>query len=246
MYRTIFACLIAAAVFSDARAAEAAKPAEEGFVPLFDGKTLEGWEAKGGKAKYRAEDGAIVGQTVPNTPNSFLCTNKAYGDFILEYEFKCDDALNSGVQIRSGCFDAEKSYESEGKKTKVPAGRVHGYQVEIDPNAPNRMWTGGIYDEGRRGWLFPGLRGGEAAKFTEQGKKLYKKGEWNKVRVEAKGPAIVVWLNGELRTDMRDDMTPSGLIGLQVHGVGDRKDPLEVRWRDIRIKVIGEPPAKKS
>lgn len=212
--------------------------AEDGFVPLFDGKTLEGWEPKGGKAKYRAEDGAIVGQTVPNTENSFLCTTKPYADFVLEYEFKCDDALNSGVQIRSNAYDAKKDYESEGKKVSVAAGRVHGYQVEIDPNAPNRMWTGGIYDEGRRGWLFPGSRGGDAAKFTEQGKRLYKKGEWNKVRVEASGPSIKVWLNGELRTEMKDEMTPSGFIALQVHGVGNRKDPLEVRWRNLRIKVL--------
>ena len=103
------------------------------------------------------------------------------------------------------------------------------------------MWTGGIHDEGRRGWLFPGIRGGDAAKFTEQGKRLYRKGEWNRVRVEAKGPVIKVWLNGEARTEMKDDMTPSGFIALQVHGVA-----LEVRWRGLRIKTPGEAPAPKD
>ena len=112
---------------------------DEGFIPLFDGKTLEGWEAKGGKAKYRAEDGAIVGQTQPNTDNSFLCTTKEFSDFVLEYEFKCDDALNSGVQVRSAAYPEEKTYPWKGKAIKVPAKRVHGYQVEIDPNAPDRV-----------------------------------------------------------------------------------------------------------
>jgi hypothetical protein len=222
-------------------AGEVAAPpgSEEGFVALFDGKTLEGWEQKGGKAKYRVEEGAIVGETVPNTANSFLCTTKDYADFVLEYEFLCDDALNSGVQIRSSAYDAPKAYEADGKKTNVPAGRVHGYQVEIDPNNPNRMWTAGIYDEGRRGWLYPGQRGGDPAKFSEQGKRLYKKGEWNKVRVEAVGPSIRTWLNGELRVDMKDDMTPSGFVALQVHGVGGRQDPIQVRWRGLRIKALG-------
>lgn len=230
-----------AAPAASGQPAASAHPAAsgEGFVPLFDGKTLEGWEAKGGKAKYRVEDGAIVGETVPNTGNSFLSTTKAYADFILEYEFLCDDALNSGVQIRSSAYDEPKTYEADGKTTNVPAGRVHGYQVEIDPNSPNRMWTSGIYDEGRRGWLYPGQRGGDPAAFSEQGKRLYRKGEWNRVRVEAVGPRIKTWLNGDLRVDMTDDMTPSGFVALQVHGVGGREDPLRVRWRDIRIQVLG-------
>ena len=96
--------------------------AQDGFVPLFDGKSLDGWEQRGGVAQYRVVDGAIVGETVPKTPNSFLCTKKHYGDFVLEYEFKVDEALNSGVQIRSQSMPAERG------------GRVYGYQVEIDPD----------------------------------------------------------------------------------------------------------------
>jgi hypothetical protein len=195
-------------------------------VPLMDGKTLNGWEQKGGEATYAAEDGVIVGRTVPNTPNSFLCTKKHFSDFILEYEFKCDDRLNSGVQIRSNSLPEYKN------------GQVHGYQVEIDPNKPERMWAGGIYDEGRRGWLYPGAGGGDAEKFSAQGMRIYKKDAWNQVRVEAIGTAIKTWLNGEQRADLEDDMTRSGFIGLQVHGVGKRKDPLEVRWRKLRIQEV--------
>ena len=106
---------------------------------LFDGKTLQGWVQRGGKAHYSVKDGAIVGSTVLNTPNSFLCTEKTYGNFILELDFKVDPELNSGVQIRS---ESLPDYHN---------GVVHGYQVEIDPSS--RAWTGGIYDESRRGWL---------------------------------------------------------------------------------------------
>jgi len=188
-----------------------------GFVPLFDGKTLDGWKQLGGKADYKAEDGQIVGSSVPNTSNSFLCTEKHYADFILEYEFKVDPSLNSGVQVRSNSMADYKN------------GRVHGYQVEIDPSP--RAWTAGIYDEGRRGWL------NNLAK-NEPARKAFKQNEWNKVRVEAIGDSIKTWLNDVPAADLKDSMTASGFIGLQVHGVGKRTEPLEVRWRNLRIKEI--------
>src|SRR3954453_20820929 len=75
--------------------------ADDGFTNLFDGKTLAGWEQHSGKAEYRVEDGTIVGKTVVNTGNSFLCTKKKYGDFVLEFEFKVAPGMNSGVQFRS-------------------------------------------------------------------------------------------------------------------------------------------------
>ncbi len=221
-------------------------PDRDGFALLFDGKSLDGWEQKGGKAAYRVEDGTIVGQTVPNTPNSFLCTRRTYGDFVLEYEFRCDDALNSGVQIRSQAHAVQTTYDVDGKKVSVPAGRVHGYQVEIDPNQPERAWVGGVYDEGRRGWLYPGTHGGDARKFSEQGQRLYRKGEWNQVRVEASGPSIKTWLNGELRADLKCDLTPHGFVALQVHGVGARAEPLLVRWRNLRIRETGGETGGKS
>src|SRR5262245_31979195 len=136
-------CFLAAA----SRAAD-----EEGFKPLFDGKTLSGWKQHGGAAKYRVENGEIVGQCVPNTQNSFLCTEKDYGDFILEIEWKVSPKLNSGIQIRSQVFEKETEIEFEGKKRKLPADRVHGYQVEIDPDVERgRLFSGAIYDEARRG-----------------------------------------------------------------------------------------------
>ncbi len=197
--------------------------------PLFDGKTLEGWKQRGGAAKYRVENGEIVGTSVPKTGNSFLCTTRDYGDFILELEFKVDPKLNSGVQIRSHCFDKPTEFTQEGKKHTIAAGRVHGYQVEIDPL--ERAWTGGIYDEGRRGWLND-LKDNEAAR------QAFRQNEWNKFRIECRGDSIKTWLNGVPAADLKDDMTPKGFIALQVHGVGDSADPREVRWRGIRIQEI--------
>lgn len=205
------------------RAEDAAK------VPLFDGKTLNGWTQKGGKAKYRVEDETIIGTSVPKTGNSFLCTDKNYSDFILELEFKVNPALNSGVQIRSECFDKPKVALRNGVPHPIPPGRVHGYQVEIDPS--DRAWTGGVYDEGRRGWLND-LKNNEAAR------KAFRQNEWNKFRVECRGDSIKTWLNDVPAADLKDDMTPTGFIALQVHGVGDKKDPLEVRWRNITIQEL--------
>jgi hypothetical protein len=211
---------------------------EKGFVSLFNGKDLKGWVQRGGEAKYAVEDGVIIGTTVPKTPNSFLCTEKDYGDFILTYEFNVHPQLNSGVQIRSQSFDEAKEIEIGGKTKKIPAGRVHGYQVEIDANKLSRSWMSGIYDEARRGWLFPGSKGGDAKKFTEQGQRLYKPEQWNSVRVECRGDSIKTWLNGELRADFKDDLTPSGFIGLQVHGVGNNQTPMFAKWRNLKIKSL--------
>ncbi len=197
-----------------------AADAEKGFLPLFDGKTLDGWKQHGGKARYAVEDGAIVGTSAPNTPNSFLCTENTYGDFILELEFRGDSALNSGVQIRSE-VDAND--------------RVFGYQVEIDPSA--RAWSGGIYDEGRRGWL-------NDLKKNEPARKAFKRDEWNKFRVEAKGDSIKTWINGVAAADLNDSKTPRGFIGLQVHGVGKKTEPLHVRFRNLRIKELEPNPSK--
>jgi hypothetical protein len=205
------------------------QPSGSGWANLFNGKDLDGWVQRGGKAVYRAEDGQIVGQSGPGTSNSFLCTQKNYADFVLELEFKVDPSLNSGVQIRSECFNEPKVIEPNGKKIKIPAGRVHGYQVEIDPSS--RAWTGGIYDEGRRGWL-------QDLKNNEPARKAFKQGQWNKVRIECRGDSIKTWLNGVPGADLKDSMTPSGFIALQVHAVGKREQPLEVRFRNLHIKEL--------
>jgi hypothetical protein len=209
--------------------ADKADKADKDWVSLFNGKDLDGWVPRGGKAKYCAVDGQIVGSTVANTGNSFLCTKRDYADFVLELEFKVQSPLNSGVQIRSQCFDEDRTVELGGKKINIPAGRVHGYQVEIDPS--ERAWTGGLYDEGRRGWLND-LKSNEAAR------KAFQADAWNRFRIECKGDSIKTWLNGIPAADLKDAVTPSGFIGLQVHGVGQREDPLEVRFRNLRIKEL--------
>ena len=200
---------------------------ERAWTDLFDGTTLNGWEQKGGAAKYAVEDGVLVGTSVPNTDNSFLCTAEEYGDFVLEFEFFGHPALNSGVQIRS---ESRPDYKN---------GRVHGYQCELEDEGKERDWFCGIYDEGRRGWLLPKDKDSdEARQFGEAGKRLWRNGEWNHVRIEARGDHIQTWLNGELRADLRDTMTPRGFIALQVHGVGGRQEPMSVKWRNIRIQVL--------
>jgi sugar lactone lactonase YvrE len=187
------------------------------WTPLFDGKSLDGWVQRGGKAKYSVEDGCIVGTTVPNTPNSFLCTEKNYSDFVLEVEFKVHPELNSGIQIRSNTLPDYKD------------GRVHGYQCEIDP--ADRAWTGGIYDESRRGWL-------DSHVDNTNARYAFRPGQWNQFRIQCIGASIRTWLNGVPAADLRDDMTATGFIALQVHGVGGRQDPIDVRWRNIRIFEI--------
>lgn len=204
---------------------------DDGFKPIFDGKTLEGWVREGGKADYKVEDGAVVGTAVAKTPNSFLCTRKQYGDFVLELEFKVDPSLNSGVQIRSHVYEKDTTVEIRGKKREKKAGTVYGYQVEIDPS--KRAYTGGVYDEARRGWLND-LKDNEAAR------KAFRQGKWNKFRIICKGDSIKTWVNGVPAADLKDSMTPRGFIALQVHGVGKRKDRVgkQVRWRNIRLKEI--------
>jgi len=206
--------------------------AADGWVNLFNGKDLKAWVQYGGRAVYRAEDGQIVGSSVPNTTNSFLCTKKHYADFILDLEFKPSRELNSGVQLRSHVYDEEKTYNLDGKTIRVDAGRVHGYQVEIEETKNNRKWTDGIYDEGRRGRYLYDLTKNEPAR------NAVKPDDWNKLHVECKGESIKTWLNEIPAADLKDAVTPSGFIGLQVHAVGARTDPFEVRFRNLRIKEL--------
>ena len=184
---------------------------------------------KGGQAKYSVQNGEIVGTSQPNTPNSFLCTTREFTNFILELEFNVAPGLNSGVQIRSHAYDHPTSVEWKGKTYKVPAGRVHGYQIEIDPSP--RAWTGGLYEEGRRGW-FQNLTNNPTAQ------KAFRQNDWNKFHIEANGDHITSSINGVPATDYHDAMDPAGFIALQVHGVGKRTNDLDVRFRNIRIKEL--------
>jgi hypothetical protein len=190
---------------------------KEKWTSLFDGKTLKGWKQLNGKAKYTVENGEIVGSTVANTPNSFLCTEQDYGDFIFELDLKVDDAMNSGVQFRSL------------SKPDYQDGRVHGYQMEVDPT--DRAWSGGIYDEARREWLY-------IPNINPEGKKAFKKGDWNRYRIEAIGSTIRTFINGIPVSYLVDDMTAKGLIALQVHGIyADMKEGMKIRWKNIRIQT---------
>ncbi len=188
----------------------------QSFTPLFNGKNLRGWTQRGGKATYKVKDGTIVGYSKTNTDNSFLCTKQDYSDFILEFDFLVDDALNSGVQLRS---HSTKDYQN---------GRVHGYQFEIDPSP--RAWSGGIYDEARRGWLYPMIKNVPA-------QTAFKNNEWNHARVEAIGQRIRTWVNGIACVDLIDDADASGFIALQVHSIGrdTSKEGKTIAWRNIRI-----------
>jgi hypothetical protein len=217
--------------------------AQDGWVDLFNGKNLDGWVEHSGKAKYTVEDGVLTGESVSGTGNSFLCTTQTFGNFELELEYKCDPLLNSGVQIRSEVFPDAAAATINGKEFKFAPDRIHGYQCEIDMDvARGRMWSGGIYDEARRGWLFPadGEKGQQGAAFSEQGRAVSKNGEWNKLYIVANGPTIQTWLNGVKRTEICDNVTPRGVIGLQVHGVGadTNKVGLKISFRNLRIHEL--------
>lgn len=193
------------------------KESDNGWVMLFNGEDLSGWEQVNGTAPYEVVDGTIVGTTVTDSPNSFLATENKYGDFILEFDFMLNNDINSGVQFRSISDPAIKD------------GRVHGYQFEFDPS--ERNWTGGIYDEQRRMWLYP-------LSLNPNGQAALKKGEWNKARIECIGNSIRTWLNDVPVASLEDDMTPEGIIALQVHSIGDAADAgKEVKWKNIRIKT---------
>jgi hypothetical protein len=209
----ILAAILGLAILLSAQ--ETAKPND--WVDLFDGKTLKGWTLLNGTAKYDIEGDTIVGTTVKGSPNSFLCTDRFYGDFELQFETKLlDNQLNSGVQIRS------HSYPTYRKN------RVHGYQVEVSTNGN----AGFIYDEARRRWLSKDRK--DKAK-----RAAFKRGEWNRYRVVCKGSSIRTWINDILIADLDDSLTASGFISLQVHSVGG--DPKwRVAWRNIRLREIGD------
>lgn len=194
------------------------------WTSLFNGKDLTGWKEINGTAPFKVEGDAIVGTTVAGSPNSFLATEQTYGDFIFECEVKQEVApTNSGIMFRAL------------SKPDYMKGRVHGYQMEIDPSA--RAWTGGIYDEARRGWFFPG-------DLNPATQKAYVYGEWNRVRIEAIGNTLRTWINGLPVAHVVDGMTPSGFIALQVHSVKDANaNGRRILWRNLRIQTTNLKPS---
>ncbi len=191
--------------------------AEPQWVSLFNGKNLNNWKVVYGKATYKVVDGAIVGYVTTKSPdNTFLSPKGEYGDFILEFDFKVDDArLNSGVQFRSIC------------DKKIKNGVMFGYQFEIDP--AKRAWTGGVYDEKRSLWLYP-------LSMNPAAQSAFKIGAWNKGRIEAIGNSIRTWVNEVPCADLIDNQTLSGIFGLQVHATKDAElEGKTISWKDIRI-----------
>jgi hypothetical protein len=192
----------------------------EGWVKLFNGKDIEGFKPRGGTATYRVEDGAIVGKTAEGSPNTFLFTPKEYGDFELKFEVKVDNALNSGVQIRS---KAKKAGKGE---------LVYGPQVEIATNGT----AGYIYGEALgTGWLTR-----QEGKDGPKGHKHFKNDQWNQYKVRAVGDRIQTWVNGEQVADYVDTKTKmrKGHIGFQVHSIGKGQGPYEVRWKNIYVREL--------
>ncbi len=194
------------------------------WAPLFNGRDLAGWKVVNGTAPFTVEGDAIVGTTVARSPNSFLATERIYGDFIFECDVKQEVApTNSGIMFRAL------------SRPEVMSGRVHGYQLEIDPAA--RAWTGGIYDEARGGWFYPG-------DLNPAAKSAYRYGEWNRLRIEAIGRSLRTWVNGIAVSHVVDAQTAEGFIALQVHSVsGDEAAGRRILWRNLYIQTTGLRPS---
>ena len=203
------------------------------MTPIFDVKTLDGWTQLNGTADYRVEKGAIIGKTKEGSPNSFLCSDKLYGDFELQFQVKLiNNELNSGVQIRSQCKELTNKEKARGDKF----GRVNGPQVEIEATKENGAESGYVYGEALGGWMTP--------KSDLTPHKHFKNGEWNQYRIIAKGPRIQTWVNGNQVSNLTDKEKhkshPKGFIGLQVHSIKKGSGPYEVAWKNIKIKELGK------
>ena len=206
-----------------------AQPPQIGWQDLFNGKDLKGWTRLGGKAEYTVENGIIVGRTVVNSRNTFLVTEKEYGDFILEADVWVEDEEgNAGIQTRSH-FNPD-AFNGEG--------RVYGRQCEIDPTP--RRWTGGIYDEGRRDWLYP-------MQLNPAAQNAYKKGEYNHYKVECIGNEMKTWVNGIATAYVVDTLDEKGFIGLQVHAINSADHAgKKVCFKNVRIKTTDLTPTPFS
>ncbi len=191
---------------------------------LFNGKDLTGFKQLEGNAKYQVKGEEIIGTTVFGEKNSFLATDNPYGDFILELDLKLSGNMNSGIQFRS-----EVTHETNILGNPTEGEVVYGYQMEIDPSA--RAWSGGIYDESRRGWLY-------SLEYNTAAKKAFKPTDWNHYRIECIGNTMRTWVNGIPCAYLIDDKTASGFIALQVHSIEKKEDAgKEIHWKNIRIQT---------
>lgn len=192
----------------------------DGWTNLIIDNSMSGWTRVAGEADFTVEDGVIMGTAVANTPNTFLISDQQYDDFILELDIKVEhESSNSGVMVRG-------QYDPEGKEGQ---GRVYGYQAELDPL--ERAWSAGIYDEARRGWLYP-------LTLNPDARSAFKANEYNHYRIEAIGNEIKTWLNGKEVAYLIDDTDAKGMIGLQVHSIKNPEDAGHITYfKNIRIKT---------
>ena len=197
--------------FTWVQAEDPPKPDKDGFVPLFDGRSLNGWE--GNLEYWKVRDGMIVGDSPGIKHNEFLCTKQVFGDFELRATFRIigDESKNSGIQFRS---------------KRVPNNtEVSGYQADI-----GQGYWGCLYDESRRNKVLVQAPADELAK-------VVKKDDWNTYVIRCEGPRITLTLGGLKTVDYTepdDSIARSGVIGLQIHG----GKALEAQFKDIRIKPL--------
>lgn len=187
---------------------------DEGFEDLFNRKDLTGWASPYDWGEVKVVDEEIL---LKANKKFFLLCDKVFADFIFEGEVLMPDAeSNSGFMFRCA---AERN-------------NVWGYQAEVDPSP--RGWSGGLYDEARRGWLHPAKGDATAEQaFKSQGNP-FKAGEWNHYRIHAEGDHLRIWVNGTLTTEVRDSMDSQGYVGIQHHGEKGKA----YRFRNLRIKEL--------
>jgi hypothetical protein len=189
---------------------------------IFNGKDLDGWTIVDPPVDVVVEDSSILIHMTPYTSrHSFIRTHKAYKDFILELDFKRDKLIDSGVMFR--CETAADSAYSA----------LFGYMVKIDPR-PQRLWTGGLFVDFGNGynWL-------QTLEDNDKGRQAEKQeGEWNRLRVEAIGDDVKVWLNDVPTTHILDDRYKLGYIGFKIHYLqkaDKEKTSLKIAYKNIRI-----------
>jgi hypothetical protein len=216
--RTLLLSLLIAA-FIPAHAAEpaAATADKSGFVPLFDGKTLNGWKNPYDSGVAEVVDGEIH---LTNDKKFILVTEKTYSDFIFEGEVHLPEGpANSGFMFRG----------------QVQPNKVFGYQAEVDSD-PKRAWSGGLYDEARRGWFISPIKDNpeSVAAFRARAGDCFKRNDWNTYRITCKGHHMRIEVNGVVTSDFEDDKDATGVIGIQHHGEKGQT----YRFRNLRIKEL--------
>ena len=187
-----------------------------GWIDLIHGSSLEGWRNPYEWGEAWVENGEIH---LRADRKFFLVTDREFSDFVFQGEVRVPDRQsNSGFMFRAN----------------VAPNRVFGYQAEVDPS--DRRWSGGLYDEARRGWLHP-VRGDSVSvrRFRETAGEAFDADDWNRYRIEARGDSIRIYVNDRLTTEYRDTVDASGPIAIQHHGERGKI----YRFRNLRIHPLG-------